>query len=672
MNPIAAGLAATTGLAMCASVAAIGTPSRWRARVVGVLTAVSGTAGVAAGIAAVTGIGWRAELPGVLPLAGLTLDADALSGWFLVIVGAVTTVVGIYTIGYAGGDGRGPGSGTSLTVLPVFTAAMALVPVAGSVPTLLAVWELMAVASLLLVLTEHRHRAAVRSAGVWYAAMTQAGFVALLVGLLWLAAATGSVSFAGIRSAAGHLPAAVTGAVFLLCLAGFASKAGAVPLHPWLPRAHAEAPSHVSMLMSAAMVKLGVYGILRVGFDLLGGGPRWWWLVVAALGALSALYGIMQAAVAGDLKRLLAFSTSENIGLILLGIGFTGVLAHAGNTLAAGLAMTAVLLHTVNHAAFKTLLFAGAGSVVRATGTRHLDQLGGLVRPMPVTTAFVATGALAAAALPPGNGFVSEWLLLQAFLHPGQGADTALTIAAPLAVAVVALTTGVAVVTFVKAVGTGFLARPRSDCAARAVESPASMLTAMGVAAAGCVALAVVPALATPALTRVLAGLQLGGTPVNREVLGLHLAGTAASVRPLWLAVGIVAVTGTVAVTARSLGRARRRAIAWDCGDGPLTARMEYTATSFAEPLQRVFDDVLAPERDIDVTHDTESAYHVAAIRYHQQIPDRIENRLYRPVVDTVAAVGTRARALASGSVHRYLAYMLVALVVVLVAGVIR
>jgi NADH:ubiquinone oxidoreductase subunit 5 (subunit L)/multisubunit Na+/H+ antiporter MnhA subunit len=334
--------------------------------------------------------------------------------------------------------------------------------------------------------------------------------------------------------------------------------------------------------------------------------------------------------------------------------------------------MTAALLHTANHAGFKTLLFAAAGSVVRATGTRDLDLWGGLARRMPATTALFSIGAIAAAALPPGNGFISEWLLLQALLRAGPAGDTLLTVAAPAAVAAVALTAGVGVATFVKAVGAGLLARPRSDGAARAIEAPGSMLTAMAVAAAGCAVLAVVPTITVPALSRVVTGLTGGPASISRDALGLRLAGFTAGIWPLWIAVGLVIITAAVAVGARGLGRARRRSAAWDCGDGPLTARMEYTATSFAEPLQRVFDDVLAPERDIDVTHDAESAYHVEAVRYHLRIPDRIENRLYRPVIAAIDRLGRAGSRLATGSVHRYLAYMFAALVIVLLAVVIQ
>ncbi|GAA4470749.1 proton-conducting transporter transmembrane domain-containing protein [Phytohabitans houttuyneae] len=672
MNPVASALGGAFILAGLGALAGLVSPARWRSAAVGMASAAVGVAGAAAGVAAVSGRPWQAYLPDVLPLSGVRLAVDPLSGWLLLLVGAVAAVVGVYTAGYAGQGGHGPAGRGALAVLPLFVASMLLVPAAGSVSTFLLGWELMAATSLLLVLAEHRHNPAVRSAALWYAAMTQAGFVSVLLGLTWLAAAGTGESFAAIRAGGVDLPPVTASGVFLLCLAGFASKAGVVPLHPWLPRAHAEAPSHVSALMSAAMVKLGVYGIVRVGFDLLGGGPRWWWLLLGALGAVSALYGILQAAVATDLKRLLAFSTSENVGLILLGLAAAGVWSGAGEGAVAGVALAAALLHMANHAAFKTLLFCGAGSVLRATGTRDLDALGGLSRRMPATTTLFTVGALGAAALPPGNGFVSEWLLLQALLHQAPQAGAVLTVAAPVAVAVVALTAGIGVATFVKVLGTGFLARPRGDGAAAAVESPRWMLAGMGLAAAGCAALAVAPVVAAPALDRVASGLRAGPALFEGGGVDLRLAGIASTLSPLWVAVGVVALAVATAVAGRAFGRGRRRAPAWDCGDGPLTARMEYTATSFAEPLQRVFDDVLAPEQDVDVTHSAESAYLVRAVQYRRRLPDRIEARLYRPLVAAVEAAGRAGRRLANGSLHRYLAYMLAAVVAVLVAGVIR
>jgi formate hydrogenlyase subunit 3/multisubunit Na+/H+ antiporter MnhD subunit len=464
-------------------------------------------------------------------------------------------------------------------------------------------------------------------------------------------------SFAALRDA--HLAPGVSGLVFVSTLAGFASKAGILPLHAWLPRAHPEAPSHVSALMSAAMVNLGVYGIVRVGFDLLGGGSRWWWLVALGLGAVSAVYGILQAAMSTDLKRLLGQSTTENMGLVLVGVGAAGLFATSGDRVLAGLALAAALLHVINHAAFKTLLFLAAGSVLHATGTRDLDALGGLRPGMPVTTAAFGLGALAASALPPGTAFVSEWLLLQALIHGLPDGGTVVAVAMPVAVAAVALTAGLAVATFVKAFGVGFLARPRSSAAEQAHESPRSMLAGMGLAGVACVVLALLPTAVLPAVGAAGGPAFDTGGPAVSGVVTMRLSGIVGSLSPLLLTLAlltaVVLAVGLVRVAATR--RARRAARLWDCGAGPMSARMEYTATSFAEPLQRVFDNVLRPETDVDVSHHEESRYLVRAVEYRRKVPDRIERRLYEPVLAALAGWGRAGRRLATGSVHRYLGY---------------
>lgn len=387
-----------------------------RVRVIasGCLTCVIGVGGLLAGASALAGETFSATARYLLPFSEAAISVDPLAGIFMCLVGGVAVATGLYGIGYPhlGEHPSLPAVGVSSrsiqAALPLFVASMIIVPAAANVTTFLVMWELMALLSLVLVLAEHRARPEVGEAGVWYAAMTHAGLVAILLGLVMFASHAGTESFAGLREAAAQLSPGSRSLIFLLTLVGFGSKAGMVPLHVWLPRAHPEAPSHVSALMSAAMVNLGLYGVLRVGFDLLGGGPRWWWVMVLALGGLSALYGVLQASVATDLKRLLAYSTSENLGLIFVGVGAAGMFAAEGNRTLASLLLIAALLHTVNHAAFKTLLFLGAGAVLRSTGLRDLDRLGGLAKRMPVTTALTGIGALAASGLPPGNGFVSE------------------------------------------------------------------------------------------------------------------------------------------------------------------------------------------------------------------------------------------------------------------------
>jgi hydrogenase-4 component B len=656
MNLVQVGLVTAVAIALAGALAAAVVPRGIRPAVAGAGVVAVGASGLVAGVAAMGGGRWSASLPWLLPLSGVELAVDALGGLFLAVGGAVAVAAGVYGIGYArhGLDGR-----VVQSTVPLFVLSLLLVPAAGSVGTLLLLWELMALTSLLLVLAEHGRRAEVATAGRWYAVMTHLGFVAILIGLLVLAGPAGDGSFGAIR-AVEHSPA-VAGLGFVLCLVGFGSKAGILPLHAWLPRAHPEAPSHVSALMSAAMVNLGVYGIVRVGLDLLGGGPRWWWLLVLVLGAVSAVYGILQAAVRTDLKRLLGYSTTENMGLVMVGVGASGLYAAAGDPVLAALALTAALLHVLTHAAFKTVLFLSAGSVVQATGTRDLDALGGLRAVMPATTAAFGLGALSASALPPGPAFVSEWLLLQSLIHgprTAPGLDVAASIVLPLAVAAVALTAGLAVATFVKAFGVGFLARPRTDAAAAARESSPSMLAGMGLAGAACVALALAPALVLPAVAGVAAGVLDAG-PAVRGAVTIELTGVEGAMSPLLLATAIAVAVAAVVGTFRLLTarQARREARLWDCGGGPMSARMEYTATSFAEPLQRVFDDVLDPTQDVDVTHHEESRYLVAAVAYRRSVPDRIETRLYAPVLSATAAWGRFGRRLATGSVHRYLGY---------------
>ncbi|MFF4508252.1 proton-conducting transporter membrane subunit [Streptomyces sp. NPDC001401] len=677
MSVIPAALATATALGVASAPAGLVLPQRVRGAVVGVLTAGVGVAGGTAGVAALGGSRWSAEVPGLLPLAGTHLAVDALSGLFMAVAGAVVAAVAVYGVGYIAGHGaHGLGSRGAQALLPMFSLSLVLVPAAASISTFLLLWELMALTSLLLVLAEHRARPSVREAAVWYAVMTHLGLVLLLTGLMVYAAHAGGETFAALRSGTAGISPTVRGLVFVLTAVAFTSKAGLVPLHAWLPRAHPEAPSAVSALMSAAMVNLGVYGLVRVGFDLLGGGPAWWWLLVMAMGGLSAVYGILQAAMASDLKRLLAYSTSENMGLVVLGVGAAGLFAHAGDEALAGLALAAALLHVVNHSAFKALLFTGAGSVLRATGERNLDLLGGLRARMPATAGLFAVGALGAVALPPGNGFISEWLLLQSMIHGLAVPGVTTAIVLPLAVAVIALSAGLAAAVFVKALGVGFFAQPRAAGAAAAKESRPLMLAGMGLLAAGCAGLALVPGLLGDGLDRAVAAVGFTGTqPVTGGGLRVRLNEVSAQLSPLWVVAALTVALGVVMATTRWAARRRQRrtqARLWDCGGGAPTPRMAYTATSFAEPLQRVFDDVLAPEQDVDVTPVRESVYLVERVKFRNRVPDRIEHRLYRPVLGFLAAAGQSARRLAGGSVHAYLGYGffgLVTLLLVLVVG---
>ena len=661
------------GLGAAGAAALLGATLPARSRVLGT-AALSAAACVCAFLAAgqvlVSGHAWSAHSTELLPLTGVSLSLDPLGALFVATTAVVGLAASCYTIGYAA---HSTPSRTATAVLPAFLASLLLVPVASSVATFMVAWELMALTSLLLLLTEHRQRKEARDAAQWYATMTHIGAAAILLGLLLLATHAGGQTFTVIATHSGQLSLTLRSIVFVLTLVGFASKAGAVPLHVWLPRAHPEAPSAVSALMSGAMVNLGIYGIIRVGEDLLGGGVLWWWLAVISLGVVSAFFGALHAAASTDVKRLLAYSTVDNIGLILIGVGAAGALAVSGERLLAALALLAALFHLVNHSLFKGCLFLGAGAVQHATGTRDLDQLGGLARRMPVTAALFGIGALSISALPGFNGFASEWLLLESLLHGFADHSDATVVALLVGVAALAITGGLTAAAFVKALGVGFLGQARTAGAAGAREVAPSMLVGMALLAALCIALGIAPGVLLRVLERATeSGLAVRAPSPLRAGLGLDLVGSSGAIEPALVIAGLIGVLvltwGVVRLIAwRSELRHARTTEAWACGRELQTARMEVTATSFAEPLQRVFVDVLRPEHDLEVTHVAESRFFPQAISYQHRIDDGLERVLYRPVIDAVSAWGRLARRVPNGSVHRYLAFGFVALVIILV-----
>jgi len=606
------------------------------------------------------------EAPGLLSIAdGLAFRLDALGAFFLALIGLVAIPCGIYGAGYSAAyEGRYSLRFLGAT-LNLFLLAMSLVPCADNVLTFLLMWEAMSLTSYFLVMTEADEPGTVLAGG-WYLAMTHGGLALVLAAFLLLAAGASTTAFGDLRAAAAALPPATRNTVFCLALLGFGSKAGIIPLHVWLPRAHPAAPSHVSALMSAVMIKLGVYGLLRIGLDLLGGGPAWWGALLVGLGALSAVLGVLYALMENDLKRLLAYSSVENIGLIFIGVGAGFLFLSLGAVPAAVLALSAGLYHALNHAAFKGLLFLGAGSVLHATHTRDMNRLGGLIRSLPCTALCFLTGSLAIAGLPPLNGFASEWLLFQSLLP---GIVSSAPLVAPLmtlAVGILALTGGLAAAGFVKAFGITFLAIPRSDAAEAAHEAPPSMRVGMGILAVACagLGLAAVPILA--ALGAVLAG--HAGLPAAAPRLGggllLSTPGGFARMSPPLVALGLVVAIAGVWLGVRILGAGRRLRVGetWGCGRGIQTARMEYTSTAFAEPLRRVFAELYRPTQDLSIDFHPESRYFVQSIEYRSEVVPWFERFLYAPVIAWVNVWANRARTVQSGSAHVYLTYLVIAL----------
>ncbi len=629
---------------------------------------VGGAAGLGLGLhVLVTGAVFDLDLPPLLTLAGgFALRVDALGAFFLAVVSLVAIPVALYGAGYSEVYEGRRGLPLLGIMLNLFLLTMSLVPLADNVLTFLAVWEGMSLTSYLLVMTESDEPETLR-AGIWYLAMTQFGLAFLFAAFLLLAG-QGGTGFGELRAMAPSLSPGLRSAIFVLGLIGFGSKAGLVPLHVWLPLAHPAAPSHVSALMSGVMIKMGVYGLLRIGLDLLGGGPAWWGGLVLAAGAVSALLGVLYALMEHDLKRLLAYHSVENIGIIFIGLGAGWMFQSYGLGTLAALGFVGGLYHTVNHACFKSLLFLGAGGVLHATGSRNMEELGGLIKRMPRTAFYFLIGAAAISALPPLNGFVSEWLVFQALLGGAAVPQSEVAVLMPFAVALLALTSGLAAACFVKAFGITFLGIPRSAEAQHAHEVPRSMQWGMAFLAAACVALGLGAFVMVPALGTVLAG--QGGLAVPSFTLRvpLEVVGAYGRMSPALLWLGLVLLVAAIPLGLRLFGAARglRLSDTWGCGRIAQTPRMQYTATAFAEPLRRVFAALYRPAEDLTIDAHPESRYFVQSIEYRTHILPWFERYLYEPIIAWVKVWAARARAVQSGSVHAYLSYLVAALVVLL------
>ncbi|HEX8958318.1 MAG TPA: proton-conducting transporter membrane subunit, partial [Solirubrobacterales bacterium] len=479
------------------------------------VTAAAGTAGGAASLL-LAGLVLSGSLRPTLvvpwfALAPLAFTLDRLGAFFLVAVGLVGVAASIYGYGYSArmhsaATRRSSGACVGLLLLTLSLQVMAANPL-----TFLLTWEAMSLAAYFLVLAEPGEPGAITAAN-WYFGVTHAGFVALLAMFFLFTGGGLASSFEQLRGST--LGGGVRDAIFVLALVGFGTKSGIVPLHIWLPRAHPVAPSHGSAIMSGVVLKMGVYGLVRVVFDLLARSPEtgaaiphWWGVLTLALGTLSALLGVLYALMQHDLKRLLAYHSIENVGIIYMGIGAAMLFLGYGLPLLGALALAAALYHTLNHACFKGLLFLGAGAVAQSTSTRNIEAMGGLIKRMPITAFAFLVGSAAISALPPLNGFASEWLLFQALLGGVRIPVAAVAVLMPIAVGLLALTSGLAAACFVKAFGITFLAIPRSREAESAVEAPWSMLGPMLLLVAACVFLGVTPFLVVPLLGQVLSGL---------------------------------------------------------------------------------------------------------------------------------------------------------------------
>ena len=601
-------------------------------------------------------------LPLGIPWLGAHFHLDALSAFFLIVVDLGALAASLFAIGY-GAHETAPGR--VLPFYPAFLAGMNLVAVADDAFTFLLSWEFMSLSSWALVVAHHRVSDNVR-AGYVYLIMASIGTLALLLGFGLLAGPDGFYTFAQMRAA--H-PSALLGAlVLVLALIGAGSKAGIVPLHVWLPLAHPAAPSQVSALMSGVMTKVAVYGFIRIVFDLAGP-PAWWWsIVVLVLAGATTVMGVLYALMQHDLKRLLAYHTVENIGIIFIGLGLALAFKAHAMPFAAALAFTAALLHVFNHSLFKSLLFFGAGAVLGATGERDMEHLGGLIHRMPQSAFVFLVGCAAISALPPLNGFVSEWLTLQAVLLSPQLPSWALKFLIPAVGAVLALSAALAAACFVKAYGVTFLGRPRTPAATNARETDAYSLAAMMLFAALCLIAGILPGLFIDALG-----------PVSHALIGARMP---AQIGAQWLSIVPIAesrssydgllvflfIAGSGMIAAFAIHRLAsdrlRRAPAWDCGYPDPSPATQYSATSFAQPIRRVFGSVVFRAREqtfVPPPGDTRPAQLKVELR------DLIWEFLYAPAVDAIAFSADRLNRLQFLTIRQFLTLVFSALVILLV-----
>jgi len=606
-------------------------------------------------------------LPVVLPFGSVTANIDYLSAFFLALVGMVGMATSIYAYGYTQEyyQCRLP---AMAGLYNAFLLSMVLVLTVSHVVAFIIAWEVMSVVSFFLVNHEHDKKVNTRSAYI-YLVMTHIGTVFIIIAFLLLAIGSSSMDFSQLQ---GNLVSATWRNVIFICaVIGFGTKAGMVPVHIWLPRAHPAAPSHISALMSAVMLKTAIYGMCRFFLEFLGIGPLWWGIVILVLGIITAVIGVLYAFIEHDLKRLLAYSSIENMGIILLGIGAGMVFMSNQQLGLAGVAFSAALYHVFNHALFKSLAFMGAGAVLKVTHTKNIEQLGGLIKKMPYTAVCCLISSVAIASLPPLNGFISEWLTFQSLLFLPQAlAGITGKVFSAILIALLGLTGALAAACFVEAFGITFLAKPRSKQAAEAVEAAPSMLLGMGLVAILCVVSGVFP--------------KVMLTIVSQTLMGFSNVSVGGLVSDDWYAIGFTAgqnsgdfsAAATLLLLASGLVLAWLLYIAfgrgkvavgetWTCGIVP-NSHMEYTATGFSKSIRMVFKSIVHSHYET-LVNANDYKYHGQKLFYHVRIQYLFVSRFYGPLKNSIIQGAGFMKSIQTGSVQLYVGYIMVVTVVILI-----
>ncbi len=596
-----------------------------------------------------------------IPFLDVILSMDALSAFFVLCLSILTLCVSIYSIGYMKHYYGIRNVGLFYFLYAGFIVSMFLVFTAGNAVIFFVVWEIMAVVSYFLVSFESDEPETQR-AGILYIVMTHIGTAFLLIAFMLMFRYTGSFDFSISSSA---LPENIRDIMFVLFLVGFGTKAGIIPFHIWLPYAHPAAPSNISALMSGIMIKTAIYGLLRFVFIYLGVETTWWGIAILVIGMVSAVLGVAYAYIEQNIKRMLAYSSIENMGIIFIGIGVSFMAFSEGLELVGALALTAALLHTVNHTLFKGSLFLCAGSVHYAVHSKNMEDMGGLIKRMPITALFFLGGALSVSAMVPFNGFISEWLTYQSIfagIIPGQAAENILLV---FAVAALALSGALAAACFIKLFGISFLGLARSEQAASANEVPLSMSLGSGILTALCLLSGIFPLYALGLINRVV--LQLANRPILDQLQGnifflyspLEIHGNAISPQIIVLTLVIIAA-GALFIERIIFGKEKRREFGtWDCGYEALNPRMQYSAAAFSKPIRVVFKMMFRSSRDLKIKGPL--TYHPDAMEYSVTTESLFEKYVYDPVSRMVTAFSRKAKfMIQTGSVHTYLLYIFI------------
>ncbi len=598
-----------------------------------------------------------------VPFLSLHITIDNLSAFFLLVLSILVCSVSVYSISYVS-HYHGKRNVSAFHVLYIsFILSMIFVFTAGSAVFFFMAWEIMAVLSYFLVVFESEQEGNER-AGLIYIIMTHIGTAFLMIAFMIMFAYTKSFDMNGSSDA---IPAAAKNLMFVFFLIGFGVKAGVVPVHIWLPYAHPAAPSNVSALMSGIMIKTAIYGLIRFVLCYLEIQHAWWGVLILSIGIVSAVLGVAYALMEHNIKRLLAFHSVENIGIILVGLGISFVAFFRGDEFLGGLALAASLLHTLNHTLFKGGLFLGAGSIQYSTHTKDIEKLGGLIKKMPVTAIMVLCFSLAISAIVPFNGFVSEWLTYQSLFSaiiPGQ---TGVNIVLILSIAALAMSGALAAACFVKLFGISFLGKPRSESSLNAVEAPASMNVGMGILAAFCLVIGLFPMLFLNVIDRVVS--DISGTTVTGELQGgfliayypVGISGNFIAPAEI-LIVSAIIILASAAVIRLVGGKAAERTYGtWDCGFGELNPRMQYTATGFTKPLRIVLRILYRPGRSLEI-EEGDSSYFPASRKYSVWTEPIFEKYVYGPPLNAVKKLSLKVKlSVQTGSTHAYLVYIFIA-----------